>query len=115
MLTRRLSMLCLLGLLVACGDRVLGGTTGACASYGKGSLHQPSVSVADYCAAVERICGFSERPVGEPAYLSLADCETKYAAETSVQRACSAGYVCEAEATGAATMCTTATLTCPNL
>jgi hypothetical protein len=117
-----------LGSLVAllcagCGDRVLGGTTpeggvfapGACAAYMKGSLFQPGVSAVDYCAVAERVCGFGETPMGPVYYLSLADCQTKYAGENETQRACSAGRVCEGEATGSSAQCEAAAFGCGNL
>ncbi len=108
MTARRCFTLFLLALGVGCGDRVLGGTAGACASYAKGSLVERDVSVAAYCTAFETICGIGELPGRAPLYTSLADCETKYGAETSAQRSCSAGNLCEAQASGASSSCSAA-------
>jgi len=124
---RRIALGSLVALLhVGCGDRVLGGTTpdagafggtwpsGACAGYVKGSLFHRGVSVADYCSLAERVCGFGQTPSGAVYYLTLADCQAKYGGETETQRACSAGRVCEGEATGSSAVCEAASFGCSN-
>src|SRR5207253_820419 len=100
----------LVSLQVGCGDRVLGGATAAarprgCEAYVRGSLVDPGVSTADYCSAVQRVCGFTDGSSGAGPYSSLADCLERYGAETAAQRSCSAGRVCEAEVRASSSLC----------
>jgi hypothetical protein len=120
---------------LGCGDRVLGGTSdgsaggasgatpgggGPCASYRQGSLERPGMSAADYCAVFQAFCGFGAITSAQAGYESLADCQTKYGAETEEQRSCSAGHVCEAQPSPTLTAamramhCLDAVTTCAN-
>jgi hypothetical protein len=105
-----------------CGDRVLGGITpdsGAmapgCEAYVPGSLVHPGVSSADYCAAVQRVCGFGDGSSGAGVYLSLGDCLEKYGGGTDAQRSCGAGRVCEAEARASSSLCEGVVSSCAGL
>jgi hypothetical protein len=104
--------------LSACGDHVLAGIVSSdggsnpCASYVAGTRVQPGVSVADYCALVGRVCGFSEMAGAPPTYASLADCQAKYAAESENGRTCSAGFACEIAITGERGSCEAVVVTC---
>jgi len=87
-----------------------GGSNG-CATYVAGSLEQPGMSAADYCTLAAKVCGFDAPGTGG-FYVDMVDCERKYVAQSETGRSCSAGRLCEAQATGSASFCESAVYGC---